>query len=220
MRIYLSSYKLGNRFDILMDMIPPAMRVGLVMNAKDHLDEEARALKTEAARYMLTRNTGARVKEVDLREYSYKTRNLESTLSKLDALWVHGGDVFVLREAMENSGADKTLIRLIRGNELVYAGESAGGCVMGADLRLFGGPESPEATEYLRDKQLKMRGLGLIGRAFIPHFRGQAQENTLGERDYEVQRAVRYCEEMQVGYTGVRDGEALVISGEVSRIVG
>jgi dipeptidase E len=215
MRLYLSSYKLGHRYDRFMDMVPRSMRIGLVVNAKDHLDAPARRAKVTEASDMLTRSLGGQVSEIDLRDYSYNTRNLRRTLSHVDALWVHGGDVFVLREALAKSGGDALIRELITRDELVYGGESAAGCVLGTDLRAFASSRTGVSRAYLEGRPGHTRGLGVLAYTFIPHVRDHVGLG--GDRD--VRDAVKYCERVGTPFRCVRDGEALLVDGDTTTLL-
>jgi peptidase E len=63
------------------------------------------------------------------------SRALEEVVASLDALWVVGGNAFVLRRALSQSGLDAVLTRRAGDSAFVYAGYSAGSCVMGSTLR-------------------------------------------------------------------------------------
>jgi dipeptidase E len=56
-------------------------------------------------------------------------------LAAFAALWLRGGNAFVLRAGLAATGADAAIVELLRGDQLVYAGYSAGPCVAGPTLR-------------------------------------------------------------------------------------
>ena len=55
-------------------------------------------------------------------------------LAGFDVVWVRGGNIFVLRRALADTGADTVLIDLLQRDAIVYGGYSAGPCVLGPDL--------------------------------------------------------------------------------------
>ena len=72
--------------------------------------------------------------ELDLREFIARPDELEATLTESSLLWVRGGNTFVLRAQLARSGGDVVLDRLLRDDALVYAGYSAGACVLAPSL--------------------------------------------------------------------------------------
>ena len=50
-------------------------------------------------------------------------------------IWVNGGNVFLLRRAMQQSGLDNVIIERKSDDGFVYSGYSAGACVVGPTLR-------------------------------------------------------------------------------------
>ena len=71
---------------------------------------------------------GFRPGEVDLRSYFGDAALLRRDLAQYDALWVRGGNVFVLRYALHHSGGDAIAADPLAAGALVYAGYSAGPC--------------------------------------------------------------------------------------------
>jgi len=132
MRLYLSSFRLGHRSDLLVDLVrrsagPPA--VAVIANACDIGDTDRRAGEVERELDALG-GLGLEPHEVDLRDYDAASDTLAHDLAGLAALWVRGGNAFVLRYAMATSGADRLIPRLVAEDALVYAGYSAGPCVL------------------------------------------------------------------------------------------
>src|SRR5215469_5648741 len=127
MRLYLSSYRIGHFPDRLLGL-SAGRRAALVPNALDGLPDTVRsdALQRDIADLG---ELGLDVHEVDLRDPSAAQR-----LSGSDVIWVRGGNVFVLRRVLADTGTDQVLIALLRDDALVYAGYSAGPCVLAPDL--------------------------------------------------------------------------------------
>jgi dipeptidase E len=99
--------------------------VALVGNAPDDLRQDGVAREVDELSSL-----NFAVAEVDLRN---GTEAAEQLLA-VDVIWVRGGNVFVLRRALSDSGADAVIVDLRDRDAVVYAGYSAGTCVLAADL--------------------------------------------------------------------------------------
>ena len=108
MKLYLSSYKLGNKVDFLQDWLKDHdNKIGLIINARDIFPEGERKenrIKSDAKEL---ENLGFDVKIVDLKNYFGKKEELEELLTTIHSFYVIGGNVFTLRRAMKLSGFDE-----------------------------------------------------------------------------------------------------------------
>ncbi|MEV6284750.1 Type 1 glutamine amidotransferase-like domain-containing protein [Kribbella sp. NPDC051770] len=210
MKLYLSSFRLGDHPERWVAMLPPRARIGVICNAIDIVEPVEREEKVRAEHRWLV-ELGLLPTEIDLRDFApAKTApDLPALLSQFDGLWVRGGNVFTLRTAMARSGLDQVLPELIRSEQLVYAGYSAGGCVLAPSLRgLELCDDSAVVDEVLWD------GLGLIDEAFVPHL------DSPGHPETDLIDKVRdLYERTGVPYVGLRDGQALVIDGDSRELV-
>ncbi len=129
MRFYLSSYELGNETEKLKALVPKE-RIGYIPNARDYsgADPIRRAARTEKNLGSLSA-LGLRVEPVDLQDYFGKRAELQKKVEELGAVFVSGGNVFVLRQAMRLSGLDD-ILKGLRDEAFLYAGYSAAGCVL------------------------------------------------------------------------------------------
>ncbi|ONI69716.1 hypothetical protein BWI15_24535 [Kribbella sp. ALI-6-A] len=211
MKLYLSSFRLGDHPEHLVAMLPPKARIAVICNA---IDSEEPVLREEkvAAEHRWLVELGLRPEEVDLRDFvpgEPGAEGLRARLAGFDGMWVRGGNVFVLRAAMARSGADAILPELIRSERLVYAGYSAGGCVLAPSLR---GLELCDDVSEVED--VVWDGLGVLDEAFVPHL------NSPGHPETELIEKVRELyERTAVPYVPLSDGQALVINGETRTLV-
>ncbi|WP_350277015.1 Type 1 glutamine amidotransferase-like domain-containing protein [Kribbella sp. HUAS MG21] len=201
MKLYLSSFRLGDRPEHLVALLPAAARVAVICNAIDAEDPAVRREKVADELRWLT-ELGLRPEELDLRE--------SADFSPYDGLWVRGGNVFVLRSVMAESGADKTLPELISGEQLVYAGYSAGPCVLAPSLR---GLELCDDVSAVRGEVL-WEGLGVLDHAIVPHL------DSPGHPETELLAGVaELYERTGVPHLKMRDGQALVVDGDRRELV-
>lgn len=122
---------------------------------------------------------------------------------------MRGGNVFVLRRALADSGADRVLIDLIRRDAIVYAGYSAGACVLSPDLT---GLEHVDDIKAVANPLTT--GLALLDRPFVPHVRSPGHPETAA------------CDAVAAAYAeagrphwALRDGEVLVVDDRRSEVL-
>jgi dipeptidase E len=196
-KLYLSSFRLGDHPEHLVAMLPAKARIAVVREQK------------VIAEHRWLVELGLRPEEIDLRDFAPGESDLRARLTGFDGMWVRGGNVFVLRAAMARSGADRILSELIRSEQLVYAGYSAGGCVLAPSLRgLELCDDVPNVDDVVWD------GLGVLDEAFVPHL------NSPGHPETELIEKVRdLYERTAVPYVALSDGQALVVDGETRTLV-
>ena len=204
MRLYLSSFRLGDRPEQLLGLLTGDGPVAVVANAMDGAPFDVRAAGVVRELNDL-RSLGLDAVELDLRAYWDNPDGLGAALAAHRMLWVRGGNTFVLRVAMSRAGADDVLTDLLRRDALVYAGYSAGCCVLAPSL---GGlelvdPPADVTTAYGLEPQWD--GLGLLPFAIVPHFRSDHPERELVEALY-----VHYTN-TGVPHRTLSDGDALII---------
>jgi dipeptidase E len=127
MKMYLSSYELGGETDKLREMLPANHKCGYIFNALDFTgaDPERKAKRTERCLSELN-ELGFDCFELDLKKYFGNEPALRRLVETLGAVWVSGGNVFVLRQAFKLSGFDSILLDLNMKDDFLYGAYSAG----------------------------------------------------------------------------------------------
>ena len=203
--MYLSSYRLGNNPETLVELIGKNKKIALIPNAIDFSNQiEKRNAKVQQEINDLN-VLGLQAEEVDLRKYFKKPAELEKKLSEFGALWVRGGNTFVLRRAFKESGMDKWLLKQKDNKEFVYAGYSAGVCVLSPSLKGLEIVDDPVIIGEGYQKETIWEGLGLIDFAFAPHFESPGHPETEA-----VSREVEYYKKRNIKYKALHDGEVLI----------
>lgn len=204
MRLYLSSYQLGDHPEVFTGLVGGRGRGWVIMNAFDGADLGTRRLETERQIKNLA-DVGLAARELDLR--GHDSVSLAAKIGQPDFLWVRGGNVFTLRAALARSGADSLITDLLGADALVYAGFSAGGCVLAPSLL---GLEECDSTEDALSTYgaVQFDGLGILDRPFVPHL--DSPEHPEREALTRVAAAYSRADEP---YWGLRDGQALVVDG-------
>ena len=178
-------------------------RVGLVRNALDFSTDFERLEAGREREFDALRNLGLHPEEVDLRAYFGAQNSLRALIHQLDALWVVGGNTFLLRRAMKQSGLDTALLEL--GNDaFVYAGYSAGACVVTPSLKGVHLADEPETVPEGYSREVIWDGLGLVPFCIVPHCRSDHPES---ER---CEAVAGYYLEHKVPFVALRDGEVCI----------
>ena len=105
MKLYLSSYHLGNNPEKLTELIGNNKKIAVIANSRDYEDREE---KTKLEFHNLIQ-LGLLPEELDLRDYFGKQKDLSKKINNYGAVWVLGGNTFILRRAMAQSGFDEIL---------------------------------------------------------------------------------------------------------------
>lgn len=210
MRLYLSSYQLGDRPEVLSRLVRGERRGWVVMNALDGADEARRRADTGTQIASLG-SLGLHADDLDLRTLDPTT--IAATFGRPDFVWVRGGNVFTLRMALARSGLDGLLVAGLAADQFVYAGFSAGPCVLAPSLT---GLELCDPLEVCQAVYGTVRwdGLGVLDRPVVPHLDSPGHPETARL----AQVAARY-ELAGQHYWALSDGQALVIDGSTTRLL-
>lgn len=206
MRLYLSSYRIGDRAGSLLALLGSGKRTAIVSNALDNISSTARAIYRDEIYdpHLELRSLGLDTEELDLRRFFGAPDALAAKLGEFDLVWVTGGNAFVLRRAMKQSGFDDVMTGMLERDEIVYGGFSAGAVVVAPTLRGIELMDDPDGVPPGYDTDPSWDGLGLIDYSIVPHFRSPHPESAAAER------AVRHMMGRGMRYRALRDGEVIV----------
>jgi dipeptidase E len=210
MRLYLSSYRLGDHPELFAQLVTGHRRGWVIMNALDGMDEGRRRADLEVQIADL-RSIGLAAEDFDLRQQN--SESIRARFGNPDFVWVRGGNVFTLRAAMAKSGLDALVVEHVRSDKVVYAGFSAGSCVLAPSLA---GLELCDPVDFALATYgaVCTDGLGILDRPIVPHLRspGHPETELLGAV------AMNYDAQGQP-YWALDDGQALIIDGAEPRVV-
>jgi dipeptidase E len=142
-------------------------RAAVIANAMDDAPGEVRGSGVEGELAALT-ELGFDAAELDLRGYIDDGNRLGRDLAGLAVTWLRGGNVFMLRYALRRSGGDAVFRDLLAEDALVYAGYSAGACVLSPSLRGLEAVDDADAVARIYGAGPVWDGLALLGEAFVP----------------------------------------------------
>ncbi len=213
MRLYLSSFRIGNRPAELLKLLQGRKRTAVILNAVDFKSVAERAQSFEHESNEL-RSLSLEPAELDLRSYFGNPAELKKVLSGFDLLWVRGGNAFILRRAFRQSGADEIIKELLEKDALVYGGYSAGVLMLtpsltGADL-----VDDPNLVPPPYEPPIIWDCLGILPYALAPHY------NSVHPESPAVNKMVAFLKEKSIPFKTLRDGEVIVRNGDKEIIWG
>jgi dipeptidase E len=203
MKLYLSSYRLGDHSEKLAEMFGKNKKIAVIANAADYHSQIERDERVKENIESL-KALGLDPVELDLREYFGKSAELAKKMSEFGAVFVRGGNSFLLRRAFAQSGFDKWLTGQKDNKEFVYAGYSAGGCILSPDLRGLEIVDDPNVLAPGYDPEIIWKGLNLIDFAFAPHFESNHPESA------GISETVEYYKKNNIPFKALRDGEVII----------
>jgi dipeptidase E len=207
-RLYLSSFRIGNHPDRLIALARGGQRVGVIANARDGWPTADRSEGLSKESHALE-DLGFVTEEIDLRDFAGRGRALAGVLARVAMVWVPGGNVFVLRQAIWRADADAVIRDLVTDDTLAYAGYSAGACVLAPSLAGLERCDDPGDVLRLYGEEARFDGLGLLDHAVVPHL----GTPTHPESAVLEQVAITYRRE-GVPYVGLRDGQVYLVDGD------
>lgn len=206
MKFYLSSYGIGNEVKKLKKMIPKGnKKTAYISNALDYSKDLERRKKHEKRNIKQLIKVGLDVDILDLRNYFNKSYRLKEKLKEFGVIWVSGGNTFVLRQAMKLSGFDVILKSLLKKDNILYGGYSAGICVLTPTLRGLELVDDPSAKPYGRKSKVIWDGLGILSYSIAPHYKSDHPESK------RMNKVVEYMIDNKMLFKTLRDGEVIII---------
>lgn len=207
MKLYLSSFRVGNDTDGFKDLVGKnGAKVAVIDNALDFSTDHKRRADSLQYEFDSMKSLGFIPEHIDLREYFDTPDKLVQDLSGFDVVWVRGGNTFILRKAMEKSGFREVIDTLIKTNRLVYAGYSAGICVLAPSLRGVELVDNPNVEADGYDSEIIWDGYGLIDFYPIVHYDSDHPESHL------VDEELAHIQAAGIKYKTLRDGDVIIIN--------
>lgn len=160
MRLYLSSFDLGDQPQELVTLCGTGRRAAIIMNALDNFPEPRSSWRDRQTARLAC--LGFRVVELDLRDHFANASRLGAVLDDTDMIWVNGGNTFILRRAMKQSGFDRLLKEALAQDRIVYAGFSAGSVIAAPSLKGLEIIDDPTDVPSGYDPETIWDGLALV----------------------------------------------------------
>ena len=211
MKLYLSSYKLGNKTEELKNWIMQTTnnKICLIPNSLDVFPDGERKTNGIQSDAKELENLGFDVTVISLKDYFGKREELFKRLEEFKAFYVIGGNSFALRQAMYLSGFDEYLKSIKDKPDYLYAGYSAGICVLAKDMHGLEKCDAPTINPY--GIETIWEGLGFFDYIFLPHYKSNHKETKL------IDDSVEYCNKNNIKYRTLRDGDVIIV--DTSKLV-
>ncbi len=211
MRLYLSSFRMGEHPGHLVTLAGQGARAAVIANAMDDAAEDIRQQAVDRELQALA-ELGFRAAEIDLRGYFADPAGLAAELASHDLLWVRGGNTFMLRYALHRVG-DDVVPGLLGRDALAYGGYSAGACVLAPSLRGLETVDDAGAVPRAYGTEPVWDGLGVLRHAVVPHYQSPDHPESAA-----CDAVARRYQSAGIPHVTLRDGQALVINGGHVRI--
>lgn len=207
MKLYLSSYKLGNETEKLKELIKITNgKFGYIPNALDYTDADQLDTKQHCEKDMKDLSQyGATVKILDLKKYFGKENELRIKIRSLGGVYVSGGNTFVLRQAMKISGMDKIILETMKRNDFLYIAYSAGVCLLSPLMDSYAITDNAKDFPYPEIKEQIWEGLSILNFIFQPHYHSDHPETQSTDKE------IQYCVENKILFKAYKDGEVLIL---------
>lgn len=202
MKLYLSSFRLGNNPEQLVELLSSNKKTAVIANAVDEATEIVRKLGVERELNDL-HSLGLNAEELDLRDYFGQKEELKKHLNQYGLVWIRGGNTFVLRRAMDESGFDEALKGKMTDKDFVYAGYSAAICVLAPTLKGVELVDDPHIVPVGYKPEIIWDGLGFLNYSIAPHYRSDHPESPA------VEKQVEYFIQHKMLFKALHDGEAI-----------
>ena len=212
MKLYISSYKLGNNTEELEKWIEMnGNKIALIPNSRDVFEESERKTAGINKDVDSLRSLGFDVTVVSLKDYFGNSEQLKKDLEQYHAFFAIGGNSFALRKAMQLSGFDMFLKEIYEKKNYLYGGYSAGICVLAPDLQAIKLVDEP-VNPYNEDEVL-YKGVGILNYLPVPHYKSNHPESEM------INDVVEYCKKNNVRYKTLSDGDVIIeeIQNELER---
>jgi dipeptidase E len=204
MKLYLSSFRLGNQVAELRGLAGSHTHFALVPNALDCIDNaDMRQAVIDRGISDLV-DLGFTVTIIDLREHFHSFESLSKKLEPFNSVFVTGGNVFVLRRAMAYSGFDNWIWSRKCNEDFLYASYSAGSCICAQTLQGLHLVDDPHIVPPGYQPDIIFSGLSLIPYSFIPHYKSNHHESEA------IAKVVDFCHREQISYRTYSDGDVLI----------
>ncbi len=205
MKLFLSSQDFGNYPDRLLQLVGNKKKVLFINNAKDDLPLSERNESTEAKQQDFEA-LGFIFQELNLREY-FDAILQENIFKEVGLVWFSGGNTFILRRALAYSGFDKLVVKMVKNEEIVFGGSSAGSIIATPALHGTENGDDPDRIPLGYKKEIIWEGLNLVDFHIVPHYLSDwfgAEANAMKE----------YFEKNITQYKALIDGQVVIIEGD------
>lgn len=211
MILYLSSYRFGDRVERLRDLVTGPRRAAVIANALDFSTDLARKEANVGSVIARIEELGFAASETDLRLFFGNPDGLQHRLEGVGLIWTLGGNSFLLRSAMRQSGLDAFLL-----------GHGESNSSTAASARALWRSRRRSEKSHLVDPpeviaQLRCMGPRSCGTGWRLCPTASRHTTTRHTPESElIDRAIEYFRNQSMPFKAIRDGEVIIITRAVT----
>ena len=204
MHLYLSSYRFGNEPSKLRTFVRSGSAAVVIANALDSTDNVPRKQAGTVREIEAFNRLGFTAHDLDLRSFFGRPQALRERLADIGLIWVVGGNSFLLRRALKQSGLDEYLLHRKGDDSLVYGGYSAGAIVVTPTLAGIEFVDPPDVLAQGYDPEIVWDSLGLVSYSIAPHYKSDHPDSPL------IDRTVQHFIDNKILFKALRDGDVIM----------
>jgi len=206
MKFYLSSFKLGDKSTELARLMGNNKKMAYIPNACDYTKVDwDRRNNWEKQDMQSLKDLGLSVEYLDLKKYFGKISQLRKKLNEFGGVFVRGGNTFILRQAMKLSGFDIIFKELLKRDDFVYSGYSAGICVLAPDFKALQQVDDPTDHPYPEQKETIWEGLGFLDYLILPHYKSDHPESE------DIDKEIEFAKKNNIPFKTLKDGDVIIL---------
>lgn len=150
---------LSKKIDFIKSKLEPNKKIGFISTAGEVYENPVwiyeDKIKLKEFEYEIV--------DVDITNNS--TENTIKKLEKIDCLYIAGGNVFYLKQQIENKKLEEAIKKFIFSDKL-YVGSSAGSCICSPSLEIYKTLDDQQKAPNIKS----LEGLNIINFEIIPHY--------------------------------------------------
>lgn len=150
---------LSKKIDFIKSKLEPNKKIGFISTAGEVYENPVWIYEDK----IKLKEFGYEIVDVDITNNS--TENTIKKLEKIDCLYIAGGNVFYLKQQIENKKLEEAIKKFIFSDKL-YAGSSAGSCICSPSLEIYKTLDDQQKAPNIKS----LEGLNVINFEIIPHY--------------------------------------------------
>lgn len=150
---------LSKKIDSIKNILKPNSRIGFVGTAGEVYENPIWINEDK----IKLQEFGYKIIDIDITNNSIETTIKQ--LENIDCLYIAGGNVYYLKQQIENKKLEEAIKKFIFSDKL-YVGSSAGSCICSPTLEIYKTLDSLDNAQKLRS----IKGLDVIDFEIIPHY--------------------------------------------------
>lgn len=150
---------LSKKIDFIKSKLEPNKKIGFISTAGEVYENPVWIYEDK----IKLKEFGYEIIDVDITNNS--TENTIKKLEEIDCLYITGGNVYYLKQQIENKKLEEAIKKFIFSDKL-YVGSSAGSCICSPNLEIYKTLDDQQKAPNIKS----LEGLNIIDFEIIPHY--------------------------------------------------